>query len=127
MVLTQGRKEKNIVMKLLKGVLSLYGVINYFSDILSYSRLLALGLATSALAFAVNLIAEMAGGVPYVGWFLMASIFVAGHLFNVVVNVLGAFIHSARLQFVEFFGKFINESGRLFKPFKRDERNIVVD
>jgi len=126
LVLTQGRKEKNIFMKGFKGVFSLYDSVAYFSDILSYSRLLALGLATSALAFAVNLIAAMVQGVPYVGWLLMAIILVIGHLFNLAVNVLGAFIHSARLQFVEFFGKFIAGSGRDFKPFRREERNVTL-
>lgn len=127
LVLTQGRREKSIIGKLGKGILSLYGSINYFSDILSYSRLLALGLATSALAFAINLIAEMVRDVPYVGFALMVVILVVGHLFNLVVNVLGAFIHSARLQFVEFFGKFITGNGRNFKPLQRTERNVVID
>lgn len=127
LVLTQGRKEKNIFMKAFKGVFSLYGSISYFSDILSYSRLLALGLATSALAFAVNLIAGMVQDVPYVGVILMIAILIIGHLFNLAVNVLGAFIHSARLQFVEFFGKFIVGSGRNFKPFKREERFVTIE
>ncbi len=126
LILTQGRKEKNMFGKLFKGVFSLYDSISYLSDILSYSRLLALGLATSALAFAVNLIAGMVKDVPYVGFILMAAILVVGHLFNLAVNVLGAFIHSARLQFVEFFGKFIEGSGRTFKPFKRDERYVAI-
>ena len=127
LVLTQGRKEKGIIKKLLMGVLSLYESINFFSDVLSYSRLLALGLATSALAFAVNLIASMVNDmVPVVGGILMVIILVVGHLFNLAVNLLGAFIHSARLQFVEFFGKFITGTGRNFKPFKREERYVVV-
>lgn len=126
LIVTQGRKEKSIFMKAFKGVFSLYDSVAYFSDILSYSRLLALGLATSALAFAVNLIADMVSGTPYVGWLLMGIILIVGHLFNLAVNVLGAFVHSARLQFVEFFGKFITESGRTFKPFKRDERYISI-
>ena len=127
LVLTNGRKEKGIVKKALKGLLGLYDSIGYFSDVLSYSRLLALGLATSALAFAVNLIAFMVKDVPYVGWILVIAILIVGHLFNLAVNLLGAFIHSARLQFVEFFGKFITETGRNFKPFKREERNVVID
>ncbi len=127
LVLTQGRKESTFVGKIFKGVFSLYNSINYFSDILSYSRLLALGLATSALAFAVNLIAVMVGDmIPYVGPVLMVIILIIGHLFNLAVNVLGAFIHSARLQFVEFFGKFITDNGRIFTPFKREERHVVV-
>lgn len=127
LVLTQGRKEKNIIMKFLKGLLSLYDSVAFFSDILSYSRLLALGLATSALAFAVNLIAQMVQGTPFVGPLLMAIILVIGHLFNLVVNTLGAFVHSARLQFVEFFGKFITGTGRNFRPFKREERYVIVN
>ena len=128
LVVTQGRKEKTFLKKIFKGVFSLYGSINYFSDILSYSRLLALGLATSALAFAVNLIATMVGDmVPYVGTVLMVVILIIGHLFNLAVNTLGAFIHSARLQFVEFFGKFITDNGKVFTPFKRDERYVVVE
>ena len=127
LVLTQGRKERGVFKKLTKGVFSLYDSINFFSDILSYSRLLALGLATSALAFAVNLIAQIVGDmIPYVGTILMVAVLIVGHLFNLAVNVLGAFIHSARLQFVEFFGKFITDSGRVFTPFKRKERYVIV-
>ncbi len=127
LVLTQGRKEKGVIKKLLMGVLSLYESINFFSDVLSYSRLLALGLATSALAFAVNLIASMVNEmIPVVGGILMIVILIVGHLFNLAVNLLGAFIHSARLQFVEFFGKFISGTGRNFMPFKRKERYVAL-
>jgi len=127
LVTTQGRKEKSLLKKALKGITSLYDSIGYFSDVLSYSRLLALGLATSALAFAVNLIASMVEGVPYIGFVLVIAILLIGHTFNLAVNVLGAFIHSARLQFVEFFGKFITGSGTEFKPFARDERHVVIE
>ncbi len=128
LVLTQGREAKNPFVKLAKGVMSLYDVVAYFSDILSYSRLLALGLATSALAFAVNMIAAMvAGEDPTVFSMVMAGIIlVIGHVFNLVVNTLGAFIHSARLQFVEFFGKFISGTGRVFAPFRRTERYVII-
>lgn len=126
-ILTAGRKEKNIFKKGVMGVLGLYGSVGYFSDILSYSRLLALGLATSALAFSINLIALLAKDlIPYVGLILMVIILIIGHLFNLVINILGAFIHSARLQFVEFFGKFLAGSGRGFKPFRQEERNVVI-
>jgi len=57
---------------------------------------------------------------------LMIIILIIGHLFNLVINILGAFIHSARLQFVEFFGKFLTGSGRNFKPFRQEERNVVI-
>lgn len=126
-ILTQGRKEENILKKLFMGVLSLYNSVGYFSDMLSYSRLLALGLSTSALAFSVNMIAFMVKDmVPVIGWLLFIMVLLVGHLFNLAVNVLGAFVHSARLQFVEFFGKFITGTGRSFRPFAREERNIII-
>jgi len=128
LVITQGRKEKTILKKLFSGVSSLYGLVGYFSDVLSYSRLLALGLATTALAFAINLIAEIVGDmIPYVGPVLAVLILVGGHLFNLAINTLGAFIHSARLQFVEFFGKFIVGGGRAMVPFAREERYVVLE
>lgn len=126
-VLTSARHGTNIFSKLLKGFMGLYDGVGYFSDILSYSRLLALGLATSALAFAINLIAGLIGGmIPYVGPVIAVLILIVGHLFNLAVNTLGAFIHSARLQFVEFFGKFIGGTGKTFQPFKRTERFVTI-
>lgn len=126
-VLASGRKGDTILEKAQSAALSLYDSIGYFSDILSYSRLLALGLATTALAFAVNLIAEIvSGSVPYLGPFLAVVVLVIGHLFTLAVNTLGAFIHSARLQFVEFFGKFIAGTGKEFKPLHRTEQYITV-
>lgn len=125
--LASARKGTSLGSKLVSGLVGIYDSVGFFSDVLSYSRLLALGLATSALAFAVNLIAAIIGDmVPYVGGVLMVIILVVGHLFNLAVNTLGAFIHSARLQFVEFFGKFITSSGRNFTPFKRSERYVAL-
>ena len=127
LILSGARHGKTILQKISKGLLSLYDIIGYFSDILSYSRLLALGLATSALAFAVNLIAGLIGHmIPVVGPIIAVGILIIGHLFNLAVNTLGAFIHGARLQFVEFFGKFITGAGRSFHPFKRNERYVTV-
>lgn len=126
-VLASGRKGETIMQKVKSAALSLYDSIGYFSDILSYSRLLALGLATTALAFAVNLIAEIVSdSVPYLGPVLALLVLIVGHLFTLAVNTLGAFIHSARLQFVEFFGKFIDGTGKEFKPLKRSEKYVTV-
>ena len=126
-MINAGRKRKGIIGKVFGGILGLYDSIGFFSDVLSYSRLLALGLATSALAFAVNLIAGMVEEVPVVGTILFVVILVIGHTFNLGVNLLGAFIHSSRLQFVEFFGKFISGTGRPYTPFKREERYVVIE
>jgi V/A-type H+-transporting ATPase subunit I len=125
--ITAARKAIGVSGMLIAVLAALYNdTIGYFSDILSYSRLLALGLATSALAFAVNLIAEIVSGTPVVGPILAVAILIIGHVFALVINTLGAFIHSARLQFVEFFGKFISGTGRNFSPLSRSKRHITA-
>lgn len=99
--------------------------LNWFlgmlGNVLSYLRILALGLVTGALAFTVNLVAEQIGAL--LPWFLvipfMITVYVVGHAMNIALNVLGAFIHSGRLQFVEFFSQFFEGGGRPFKPFAR--------
>ena len=116
LVLTQGREKKNIFVRLFSGVLSLYNVTGYFGDVLSYSRLLALGLSGAAVGMVINLLVNMVLPVKYVGWLLALLIFVLGHSFSIAVNLLGAFVHTLRLQFVEFFGKFYEAGGREFSP-----------
>ncbi|MCX7778861.1 MAG: V-type ATP synthase subunit I [Patescibacteria group bacterium] len=126
-VLTQGRKQKNIFLKIPAGVLSLYGLIGYLSDTLSYSRLLALGLATSIIGMVINLIAKIFSQmIPFVGFILAIFILIGGHLFNIGINALGAFIHSARLQFVEFFPKFMEGGGVRFKPFRKEGKYVQL-
>ena len=126
-VLSAGRHGDTIFAKIKDSLSALYSSIGYFSDILSYSRLLALGLATTALAFAVNMIAGMVFEKgSYISYFLAALVLIVGHLFTLAVNTLGAFIHSARLQFVEFFGKFITGTGREFNPLSRTEKHVTV-
>ncbi|MCB9812692.1 hypothetical protein H6778_03480 [Candidatus Nomurabacteria bacterium] len=121
------RHGSGIFGKIQSAAGALYGSIGYFSDILSYSRLLALGLATTALAFAVNLIASMIfDKESIITWIFAGLVLLIGHVFTLAVNTLGAFIHSARLQFVEFFGKFIVGTGREFKPLMRSERHVIV-
>ena len=114
-VLTGGRKEKNIIMKLAKGLLALYGAVNYVSDLLSYSRILALGLAASVIAQVVNTMGTM-GGASIVGFLMMVVVFIIGHILNLVINVLGTFVHTSRLQYIEFFGKFFEDGGKPFTP-----------
>lgn len=127
LILTQGRAQKGIIAKLGIGILSLYNIVGYVSDILSYSRLLALGLATGIIALAINIIALlMRDMIPYVGWILMIIVLIGGHIFNLAISTLGAFIHSARLQFVEFFGKFMEGGGRAFSPFKKTCKYLKI-
>ncbi|OWK27388.1 MAG: hypothetical protein US76_04110 [Parcubacteria group bacterium GW2011_GWA2_38_13b] len=128
-VLTQGRAKKNILLKFGIGVISLYGLVSYLGDVLSYSRLLALGLATGIIAMVINLIAMIFKDMApfgWMGWIVAGLVLVGGHLFNIVINVLGAFIHSGRLQYVEFFPKFMEGGGRRFKPFTRKNNYIRI-
>ncbi|MCK4408603.1 MAG: V-type ATP synthase subunit I, partial [Candidatus Eisenbacteria sp.] len=121
-VLTGARKNPKPVMKVLGGVLKLYDVVGYFGDVLSYARLLALGLATGAIAMAINGVAQMAGDIPIVGPIAVVLVLIGGHLFNLAVNCLGAFVHSARLQYLEFFSKFFTGGGHAFEPFRVEKR-----
>jgi len=118
LVLTQGRSNKNIILKVAGGVISLYNLIGYFSDILSYSRLFALGLSTAVLAVVVNTFVMLFKDIPIIGIIIAVLVFIIGHLFNMVISGMGAFIHSTRLQYVEFFTKFYEGGGTPFKPFK---------
>ena len=125
-VITQGRSNKNIILKAAGGVLSLYDIIGYFSDILSYSRLFALGLSTAVLAVVVNNFVMLFKDIPFIGIILATLVFIIGHLFNMVISGMGAFIHSTRLQYVEYFTKFYEGGGTPFKPFKVITKYIQV-
>lgn len=119
LVCTQGRSKDSIFGKAFSGIMSLYDVTGYLSDVLSYSRLLALGLGSAAVGLVVNLLCNLiASGVPYVGWLLAILVFILGHTFSIAANLLGAFIHPLRLQYVEFFGKFYDANGVDFKPLE---------
>lgn len=126
LVLTQGRNGKNIISKFLSGVLSLYDVVGFLSDILSYSRLLALGLATSIIASIVNELSVMFD-MPIVLKALAAVIIlVVGHAVNFAINALGAYVHTCRLQYLEFFGKFYTGGGVAFSPLKINTKYIKL-
>ena len=125
LVLTQGRHKPTLTGKITSGVMSLYNVTSYFSDVLSYSRLLALGLATGVIASVVNILASMAGN-SIIGIILFIVVFVFGHLLNLAINALGAYVHSARLQYVEFFGKYYEGGGVKFNPLKIETKYVKV-
>lgn len=114
-VVTGGRNKKGFG-KITGGFGSLYGITNYLSDVLSYSRLLALGLATGVVAKVVNILGSLAGS-GVVGIIVFIAVFLFGTVFNLAINALGAYVHSCRLQYVEFFGKFYTGGGKPFEPF----------
>jgi len=125
-VATNGRESKNPFKRFLKGLYALYGITSYLSDVLSYSRLLALGLATGVICNVVNKMASMAGGTGVVGTVIFIIILLVGHALNIAINVLGAYVHTIRLNYVEFFGKFYEGGGKAFNPFKMKTKYYKV-
>ncbi len=117
LVATQGRSEEKILKKLISGVMSLYNVTGFLGDVLSYSRLFALGLATGVIGTVVNSMSSMLGG-SFIGNIFMVFFMIFGHTFNIAINTLGAYVHSSRLQYVEFFGKFFEGDGKPYIPFR---------
>lgn len=115
-LLTQGRKEKAFFSKISSGFSAIYGLVNFMSDVLSYSRLLAMGLATAVIASIVNQLGSMAGLDNVLGILVFVVVAIIGHMFNFAINALGAYVHSSRLQYIEFFGKFYEGGGKPFKP-----------
>ena len=119
-------REGNWAGRLGIGFFNLFSTIFYIGDTLSYVRLMALGMVTSGFASAINQMAEMAGEVKYVGFFLAILVLLGGHLFNIFISGLGAFVHTLRLQYVEFFPKFFEGGGKLFEPFVKRYRHIYI-
>ena len=108
------------------GAYSLFSTIFFLGDVLSYLRLMALGMATAGLGMAVNVMTKVSLDIPWVGWILAPLVFVGGHAFNLVINALGAFVHTLRLQYVEFFPKFLEGGGREFKPMQIRNKYVFV-
>ena len=104
-------------MRLAIGLYDLYGITSWLSDLLSYSRLLALGLATGVIAQVINQMGSMFGTGVF-GTIVFVVVFIVGTVLNMAINLLGAYVHSNRLEFVEFFNKFYDGGGKPFQPFK---------
>ena len=125
LILTQGRAKKGIVGKAVGGLASLYDITSYMSDLLSYSRLLALGLTTGVMAQVFNMLSTLLGtGVA--GIVFMIVIFIVGHLITIALNALGAYVHTMRLQYVEMFSKFYEGGGKAFEPFSLNSKYFKV-
>lgn len=123
-VLTNGGDAKSIGGKLGNGAYALYGITNYVGDLISYTRLMALGIAGGSIAGAMNLII---GYLPGVAIFVIGPVlFILLHVFNLLLGLLGAYVHSCRLQYVEYFGKFYEGGGEAFKPLKMRNKHINV-
>lgn len=116
----KAKTQKELLLKLFWAVFGVYSVIsgNLLSDILSYCRLFGLGLTTSVLALVINLMVSTAKNIKIFGYLLAGILFIIGHFGNLLINLLGSYVHTSRLQYLEFFTKFYESGGRVFKPFK---------
>ena len=118
MLLGQGRTAKGFgkVTAIIGAVYN--GVTGYFGDILSYSRLMVMMLAGSVIGQVFNILGAMPGGgmPPAIGIPIFFIIFIIGHAFNIGLNVIGTYVHTSRLQYLEFFKQFYAEGGRPWRP-----------
>ncbi|MBQ9773321.1 MAG: V-type ATP synthase subunit I [Clostridia bacterium] len=114
-LLCKGLAQKSFMGWLMKGLGGLYALISFASDLLSYSRILALGLVAGVIGQVVNMMTGLGATGP-IGFIFMLIVMILGHVLNIAINILGTFVHAARLQYIEFFGKFYEDGGKPFSP-----------
>ena len=130
LLMAGGALGKKGAAKVTGALASLYDIINFFSDLMSYTRIFGLGLATAVIGMVFNEIGTsiaslLGGGVA--GVIVIIIIALIGHTFNIAINALGAYVHNSRLQFVEFFGKFYTGGGTLFKPLGSEMKYYYIN
>lgn len=113
---------KTPIMKLAGGLIKMYDLVGFMADMLSYTRLIAVGLTGSIIAVVINLLAGIvaSGTGPVVGFLLGLLVLVVGHTFNLIVSLFGAYINPLRLHYVEFMPKFYQGKARSLKPLNQD-------
>lgn len=121
-----GREVKSPGGRFALGAYTLYGISSWLGDFVSYLRLMALGLAGSFIGVAVNMIVGTVAGSGIVGVVFAAVIFIGGHIFNLALSALSAYVHTLRLTFVEFFGKFYDGGGKEFKKIRNKPKYINI-
>lgn len=132
LISTQGRNKKGIAGKIFTGIVSLYGIVgtygcaSFIGDILSYTRILALSLTTTIIGMAFNVVAVLFKTGTFVGTILFIIALISGHMFNFCMSILSAFIHPARLIFLEFFGRFYEGGAPRFQPYGFGNQRITI-
>lgn len=126
LIATQGRHAKGLFGKLGGGLGSLYNITSFLGDALSYTRLFALGLSSSIIAWVFNMMSTLAGTDTVVGVIFMVIILAIGHALNLALGLLSAYVHTSRLQYVEFFGKFFDGNGDEFTPLSRKTQYVTL-
>lgn len=114
-LLTGGRSKKGFG-KVTGGIMGLYNITSFLSDILSYARIMALGLATGVIGMVMNILAGMVLNISFVGIPLALVVYAIGHVFNLAMSMLSAYVHDSRLQYIEFYNKFYDGGGMEFRP-----------
>lgn len=107
-----------------RGFFNLYNISSYVGDLVSFTRLMALGLSGASIGSAFNLIIDLFPGISK--FTIGIVIFVLLHAINIFLSLLSGYVHGARLMFVEFFGKFYEGGGQAFSPLKTSEKYISI-
>ncbi len=125
-VLFANRESKSWLGRIGGGLYSLYGMSSYLGDTISYSRLMALGLATVLIGFSFNLMIQPLWGFGWIGAIVALPIFLFLHLANLAINLIGAFVHPLRLHYVELFKQFYEDGGRKFEPLTLESEGVLL-
>jgi len=121
------KNNRRLLKKIIWGIYNLYGGTSFVGVVLSYIRLMALGMVTAGIAMAINTIAFLVIKIPVLGILGALIIFLIGHIYNIAINVLSAFVHTLRLHYVEFFPRFFTGGGIKFMPLRRETKYIKIE
>ncbi|MEO0075170.1 MAG: V-type ATPase 116kDa subunit family protein, partial [candidate division WOR-3 bacterium] len=118
--------HRKLIKSIIWGVYNLYGATSFIGVVLSYIRLMALGMVTAGIGMAINTIAWMVIKIPIIGIIIAIIFLIFGHAYNLAINILGAFVHSLRLNYVEFFPRFFTGGGEKFTPFEEQTKYVTI-